>query len=112
MPLPHNHHRLSIYHHCLSATALNPYPYTTTNPYPYTTTNPYPYTTTATIYHHHISTTNPSSSHIRFVFEIHLNSDSCFPCLRRSRKKKNRAQNFPKTHLTKIFLAILFLGVS
>ena len=35
------------------------------------------YTTTAAIYHH-ISTTNPSSCHIRFVFEIHLDSDSCF----------------------------------
>ena len=63
-----------IYHFCLSATALNPYPYTTTDsyPYPYTTTA----TTTAAIYHHHISTTNPSSLLIRFVFEIHLVSDS------------------------------------
>ena len=67
-----------IYHFFLSAAALNPYPYTTTNPYPYTTTNLYPYTTTAAIYHNHISTTNPSSSHIRFVLEINLNSDSCF----------------------------------
>ena len=30
------------------------------------------------IYHHHISTTNPSYLYIRFVFEIHLDSDSCF----------------------------------
>ena len=35
-------------------------------------------TTTAAIYHHHISTTNLSSLHIRFVFGIHLISDSCF----------------------------------
>ena len=30
---------------------------------------PLSYTTTAAIYHNHISTTNPSSSHIRFVLE-------------------------------------------
>ena len=38
---------------------------------------PLSYTTTAAIYHH-ISTTNPSSCHIRFVFGIHPDSDSCF----------------------------------
>ena len=52
-----------IYHFCLSATALNPYPYTTTNPYPYTTTNLYPYTTTATIYPHRCHIPQPYIHH-------------------------------------------------
>ena len=47
------------------------------------------YTTTAAIYHH-ISTTNPSSCHIRFVFEIHLDSDSCFLAGVGFGKKKSR----------------------
>ena len=47
------------------------------------------YTTTAAIYHH-ISTTNPSSLHIRFVFEIHLDSDSCFLAGVGFGKKKSR----------------------
>ena len=51
-----------------------------------------PYTTTAAISYHNISTTNPSSFHIRFVLEIHLGFGFVFPCLRRSRKRKKFRQ--------------------
>ena len=52
------------------------------------------YTTTAAIYHH-ISTTNPSSCHIRFVFEIHLDSDSCFLAGVGFGKKKESGSHAP-----------------
>ena len=99
-----------IYHHCLSATALNPYPYTTTNPYPYTTT--------AAISYHHISTTNLSSFHIRFVFEVRLISDSCFLAGVGFGKKEsgNHPPFRPKIFRTRIFRKNFwlsyFLGVS
>ena len=67
---------------------------------------PLPYTTTAAIYHNHISTTNPSSSHIRFVLEINLNSDSCFLACVGLRKKEfgdPRAVFRPKFWRPKIF---------
>src|SRR4051812_28213531 len=79
----YQHQSVSIYHHHIS--------------------------TTAAIYHHHISTTNPSSSHIRFVFEIHLNSDSCFLACVGLKKKESgnhppfRPKNFQKRTCQKFF---------
>ena len=55
---------------------------------------PLSYTTTAAIYQH-ISTTNPSSCHIRFVFEIHLDSDSCFLAGVGFGKKKESGSHAP-----------------
>ena len=98
-----------IYHFCFSATALNPYPYTTTNPYPYTPT--------ATIYQHrcHIlpSYIHHQSFHIRFVFKILLFSNSCFLAWVGFEKKSLETpgqflgQNFSDR---KYFFLNLFLG--
>ena len=112
MPPPHHHHRLAIYHHWSSATALNPYLYTTTDPYPYTTT--------ATIYHHRCHILPPYIHHQSEFFSYSVGFRDpyifrfVFPCLSRSRKKKSLetpgqflGQNFGNQ---KYFFPILFLG--
>ena len=101
---PHHHHRLAIYHHCLSATALNPYPYTTTDPYPYTTT--------ATIYHHRCHILPPYIHHQSEFFSYSVCFRDpyifrfVFPCLSRSQRKESgdpRAVFRPKFRQPKIF---------